>query len=246
MVRCALRIQQWIKGSESKFVVVTDRQSACILKEAISFIGEESDNINWKPSALLTLIISLNSFSCGSGDSEYVPIRQSTSRRVLLSTLATIHQRSCSQAQRIDRPIFSLYVENFNPSFNIILYCCGKLGPSPSGFERIINSPKTFYQRPFNLNYSFLNSTSYIADILIIYKNHADLKRSLDVSDGIFKRKVDAHISRCQTNLLTPSSRLNQKGELYLYLAIWRRRFFTVIRLSARLCLKTLSHYACD
>ena len=36
--------------------------------------------------------------------------------------------------------------------------------------------------------------------MLLIFKNHADLRMSVDVVNSIFSNQIDAHISRLQTN----------------------------------------------
>ena len=52
----------------------------------------------------------------------------------------------------------------------------------------------------FNIKNLFSSSDSYIADIILIFKNHADLRMSIAVVKSIFSNQIDAHISRLQTN----------------------------------------------
>ena len=54
----------------------------------------------------------------------------------------------------------------------------------------------------FNLKNIGWSIDSYIADILLIYKNHSNLSTSIDVVRSIFSNKIDAHISRLQTSVV--------------------------------------------
>ena len=62
LLRCAYRIQNLSITSEDRLEIITDRQTASMMKETFSFLHYETTNISWKTNSLLTWCITVNSF----------------------------------------------------------------------------------------------------------------------------------------------------------------------------------------
>ena len=54
LLRCAYRIQNLSITSEDRLEIITDRQTASMMKETFSFLHYETTNIRWKTNSLLT------------------------------------------------------------------------------------------------------------------------------------------------------------------------------------------------
>ena len=73
----------------------------------------------------------------------------------------------------------------------------------PLSYKRIkIKSKIGILRGLFNAKNLCFNADSYIADILLIFYDHSNLNRSIDVVRSIFSNKIDAHVSRLQTNVV--------------------------------------------
>ena len=62
VLRCAFRIRNVLNESQDNIEIITDKQTAAIIKEAFLFLGYANTNITWKTHALLTSCITINSF----------------------------------------------------------------------------------------------------------------------------------------------------------------------------------------
>ena len=73
----------------------------------------------------------------------------------------------------------------------------------PQNYKRIKIKQKLGVMRGlFNIKNMCFSAESYIADVLLIFKKHGNLSRSIDVVNSVFSNKVDAHVSRLQTNVV--------------------------------------------
>ena len=105
--------------------------------------------------------------------------------------------------KRRPEDFFSTYVEEFGSQFNIVLYSHGFLNTTPDNFKSIkVKRTMDALRGVLSIKNLCLSSNSYIADILLIYKNHANLSMSIDVVNSIFSNKIDAHVSRLQTSVV--------------------------------------------
>ena len=59
-----------------------------------------------------------------------------------------------------------------------------------------------FIKGLFNIKNICWSSESYIADIILIFKNHFNLNISIDVVNSVFSNKIDVLINRQQTNVV--------------------------------------------
>ena len=86
---------------------------------------------------------------------------------------------------------------------NIVLYSIGFLNFTPDRYKRVdIKRTIGILRGIFNIKNLCLSSGSYISDILLIFKNHGNLSMSIDVVNSIYSNKIDAHVSRLQTNVV--------------------------------------------
>jgi len=203
VLRGALRIRNLLNNNEENTEVITDRQTASIMKEAFLFLNYTPANVTWKVNGLLTLCITINSFFMRF----FALVNMCISRSKLPSEYFYKHVNSNAPTVLITTPknrpadFFSMYVKEFNDEFNIVLYSLGALDITPDNYKRIeFQRTMGVLRGIFNIKNLMWSSGSYIADILLIFKNHADLSMSNDVANSVFSNQVDAHISRCQTN----------------------------------------------
>lgn len=203
VLRGALRLQRISDREADGLTVIADRQSIEIFLLAFKFLNISAKTLEFKENRLLTFLISFNSicmrsliacytlFSSSRFPFEYFYKHVSESAPTVLITTPK------------NRPgdFFDLYIKSFNKNFNIVLYCCGHLPVTPSGFERIDFSRSVRTLRGFFDGQTLLYSwESYITDILLIFKGHKDLLMSFDAVEALYSRKIDVHITRLQTN----------------------------------------------
>jgi hypothetical protein len=203
VLRGALRIRNLSNKSVDNLEVITDRQTALIMKEAFSFLNYQPKNIIWKVNRLLTLCITINSFIMRF----FAILNMYISPSKLPSEYFYKHVNANAPTVLITTPknrpadFFSMYVKEFNNQFNIVLYSLGVLDVTPINFKRIeFKKKKRVLRGIFNVRNLMWTYESYITDILLIYKNHTDLSMGIDVVKSVFNNKIDAHISRLQTN----------------------------------------------
>ena len=113
---------------------------------------------------------------------------------------------------------FSSYVEEFSNQFNTILYSMESWHNKPLSYKRIkIKSKIGILRGLFNVKNLCFNADSYIADILLIFYDHSNLNRSIDVVRSIFSNKIDAHVSRLQTNVVDNYLALEAREREFLF-----------------------------
>ena len=202
VIRCVHKIQKIIENRSDKTEIITDFQTAVIFKQAFSFLNLSTDKIYWNTNFILSLCITLNSivmrflalvkflFVSSKLPSEYFYKFVNKSSPTVALTMP----------MRKPDDFFKSYVSKFKKS-NIILYSCGKFDEVPKEYQviKIKSRTKKVIKGFFNFKYIGFTLESYIADILLIYKNHADLTISINIVDKMLSHKVDAVISRNQT-----------------------------------------------
>ena len=205
VLKCAYRIRNLSIDSERKIEIITDKQTVSIMSEAFSFLEFEPTNIEWKVNGLLTLCITINSFimRCAALIKMFISpsnLPKDYFYKHVDSNLPTV---LLTMPQRKADDFFSSYVEEFSREFNIILYSMGYWKNIPDDYKRIKIKRKIGLLRGiFNIKYMCFTADSYITDILLIFYDHANLSMSIDIVNSIFTNKVDAHISRLQTNVV--------------------------------------------
>ena len=79
----------------------------------------------------------------------------------------------------------------------------------------------------FNIKNLCLSPDSYIADILLIFFNHANLSMSIDVVNSIYSNKIDVLINRQQTNVLDNYLAIKAKaGSVFILGDIFEEIFY--------------------
>ena len=202
---CAYRIRNFAIDIEKNIEVITDKQTVSILEEAFRFIDYEPKNISWKTSILLTACISINSMI----------MRLASLIKMLFSQCHlpkkyyhkyvddNVPTVAISMPRRNPEDFFSTYVDELGDQFNIVLYSLGSLKKTPKGFKSMkVKRTVGVIHGILNLKNLCLSSSSYIADILLIFFNHTNLSTSIDVVDAMFTNKIDILINRLQTNVL--------------------------------------------
>ena len=110
----------------------------------------------------------------------------------------------------------------------------------PLSYKRIkIKSKIGILRGLFNVKNLCFNADSYIADILLIFYDHSNLNRSIDVVRSIFSNKIDAHVSRLQTNVVDNYLALEARERGVFILGDIMEEIFTVILQFFLLSLKT-------
>lgn len=205
LLRCAYRIQKLSITSEDGLEIITDRQTVSVMKETFSFLNYEATNVRWKTKSILTWCITANSLLMRTA----ALLKMSALPSDLPKDYFYKHNDSDFPKVLITMPrkrpedFFSTYVKRFDNQFNIILYSMGVLHSTPQNYERIKIKQKAGVLRGiFNWKNMCLSADSYIADILLIFNKHNNLNRSIDVVSSVFSNKIDAHISRLQTNVI--------------------------------------------
>tara|TARA_B100001778_G_C18604478_1_gene639059 strand:+ start:81 stop:1862 length:1782 start_codon:yes stop_codon:yes gene_type:complete len=205
VLKCAYRIRNLSLDSEKNIEIVTDKQTVSIMREAFSFLDFEPTNVTWNANGLLTSCITMNSFimRCAALIKMFISpsdLPKDYFYKHVDSNLPTV---LLTMPQRRADDFFSSYVEEFSSEFNIILYSMGYWKNIPDDYKRIkIERKIGLLQGIFNRKYMCFTADSYIADILLIFYDHANLSMSIDVVNSIFANKIDAHISRLQTNVV--------------------------------------------
>ena len=205
VLTCAHIIKNFSNNKKQKLEIITDKQTASIMKETLLFLNYEPTNIKWNVNSLLTMCITINSLIMRS----LALIKMLTSPsdlpndyfyRHIDSNLPTV---MITMPKRRPEDFFATYIKKFGSKFNIILYSLGFMGETPNNYKRIRIKKKIGVLRgSFGIKNLCWNADSYIADILLIFKKHSNLNRSIDVVNSIYCIKIDAHITRLQTNVV--------------------------------------------
>ena len=205
VLRCAYRIKNFSDDVEGNIEIITDRQTVSIMKEAFLFLDYAPKNITWKSNSMMTILITINSLimrfvalvkwlvsSCMLPKEYYHKHIDSAAPTILIA-----------MPKRRPEDFFSSYVEELGSQFNIIIYSHGPLKICPENYKpKKIKRKIGILRGIFNIKNLCFSPDSYIADILLIFFNHANLSMSIDVVDSIFSNKIDALINRQQTNVL--------------------------------------------
>ena len=205
LLRCAYRIRKLSIMSEDVLEIITDRQTVSIMQETFSFLHFEASNIRWKPNGRLTWCVTVNSLLMRTA----ALLKMSTVPSDLPKDYFYKHNDSDYPNVLITMPtkrpedFFLTYVKRLDDQFNITLYSMGVLDRTPQDYKRIKITQKPGILRGFFIakNMCF-SADSYISDILLIFNMHNNLNRSIDVVTSVFSNKIDAHISRLQTNVI--------------------------------------------
>ena len=205
VLKCAYRIQNIQHGTNERLEIISDKQTISMIQEALLFLNYSSNKIHWKSNLTLTICITLNSFIMRAAaiikmlftpttlPKEYFYKHVSDEAPTILITMP----------KRRPKDFFASYVEELGPKFNILLYSVGFLNHAPCDYDRIrIKRRMGLLSGFFKLEYLCFDAKSYIADTLLIFKNHSNLNMSIDVVNELFKNNIDAHITRLQTNVL--------------------------------------------
>ncbi|MEL0237916.1 MAG: hypothetical protein VW946_00440 [Gammaproteobacteria bacterium] len=204
LLRCAYRIQKLSIESEGNILIITDRQTMSIMKETFSFLKHEPSNIIWKTNILLTCCVTVNSLLMRAiAIVRMIVVRSDLPKyyiyKVSDSNLPTV---LITMPKRRPEDFFSTYVKKFESQFNLVIYSLGFLKNTPDNYRRIkIKRKPGFLKGLFNIKNISFTAESYIADVLLIFKKHYNLSRSIDVVNSVFSNKIDAHVSRLQTNV---------------------------------------------
>ncbi len=227
---CALRVRVLSINSEESIEIVTDRQTASIMKAAFLFLNYTPKNITWKLSGLLTFYVTINSLIMRSAAIVKMHLSPSTLPSEYFYKFLDPNIPTVLYVLPKVRPedLITTYVEQLDTRFNIILYSMGSLNLTPNNYERVeFKKTTSFLRGVFKTKNLFWTSDSYITDITLIYKNHADLIRSVDVVNAIFSNRIDAHISKQQTNALeTYLSIEAQKRSIFILADIMEEVFY--------------------
>jgi hypothetical protein len=205
VLKCAYRIQNINHSKDAKLEITSDIQTISIMQEALSFLNYSSSNIHWKSNSALTACITLNSLIMRAAAIIKMVITPTNLPKDYFYKHVSneAHTILITMPKRRSMDFFSSYVEKLDSKFNILLYSVGFLDYSPNGCKRIrIKRRVGLLSGLFKLQYLCISAQSYIADILLIFKNHSNLNMSIDVVNALLENNIDAHISRLQTNVL--------------------------------------------
>ena len=205
ILRCALRIQNLSKQPEENLEIISDKQSICFMKEAFKFMKFPQDNIIWTSNFKLTAFITSNSIIMRIAAIVKMVFTPSTLPKEYFVKTSNPNAPSIllSMPRRRPEDFFESYIKKLDKKFNVYIYSVGFLSTTPNGYRRIKVKRKFGILRgAFNVNYLCWNPQSYIADILLIFKNHSNLSMSIDCVNSVYRNNIDIHISRLQTNVL--------------------------------------------
>lgn len=205
VLKCAYRIRNLSDKNKEKLSVITDHQTSAIIQEALFFLGFKLNNVLWINNKFLSLCILSNSL--------IMRLASIAKMTISSSKLPTVYFRKKEQKnlptalislpRRRPEDFYTTYIEELESKLNIIFYSHGHFDFPPSGYERVPIRVKHGYLKGlFNFSSLFLNFESYVADILIIFKYHFNLSRSIDVVDSLFENQVDVLLNRQQTNVI--------------------------------------------
>ena len=203
VLNCIHRLEGFCHGKPEKIQIITDKQTVSIMNEAVRFLDREIPNLEWKTNFILTSIISLNSLFMRVASLITMHIRKTTlpDYYYFKNTNQNLPTALLALPRRRPEDFYSTYVEELERKFNIILYSHGFFSTPPKDYLRkTISKRKLSVRGLFSFKTLLFNHESYIADILIIFKYHFNLNRSINVVDSLYSNKIDILIHRQQTN----------------------------------------------
>ncbi len=205
VIRCALKLKKLSLESSQGFHIITDKQTSSIMKAAFLFLEFDSDKIFWKINKSLTFCVTLNAiimrffalirmyFSSSKLPKEYFFKCSDPSLPTILYILTKVKPEE----------LYQTYIQTLEPKFNILLYNPGPSDFTPKDFSKIkFKTTISLLRGFFGHKYLFLNEDSYLADIILVFRDHADLIKSVDVVNSLYSNRIDIHISKQQTNAL--------------------------------------------
>ena len=230
ILNCIYRIENFSLETKDNIEIITDQQTASIIKEGIKFLEKDIQNISWKTNILLTSIISFNSLIMRTASLIKMYMSKSTLPlhyyyKITNPKLPTI---LIALPRRRPDDFYSTYVEELEIKFNIILYSHGFFQTIPVGYEqKKIQERRGLLKGVFNLKTSILSFESYVADTLLIFKYHLNLNRSIDVVESLYSNKIDLLINRQQTNVIDNYLAIKAKKEgIFILGDIFEEIFF--------------------
>ncbi len=205
VLKCAYRIKNLSSENEDKLEIIADRQTVSIMKETFMFLNYSPKNISWKVNGWLTACITINSLSMRLAAIVKMLISSSTLPEEYYYKHVDSNAPTVMVAMPRRRPedFFSTYVEELGNEFNIVLYSHGFMKSIPENYNvRRVERKIGIIKGLFNIKNICWSSESYIADIILIFKNHFNLNISIDVVNSVFSNKIDVLINRQQTNVV--------------------------------------------
>lgn len=230
LIRCAYRIRKICNDAEGDLEIISDRQTISMMKETLLFLNFMPSSIHWKSTFSLTFCISINSLLMRLASLIKMLVESSDLPKEYYYKHVNSQAPSIliTMPKRRPEDFYESYVKKFGKKLNIFIYSVGHLKNNPKKYQRLFVKRKIGILRGLlKLNYLFLNSQSYIADILIIFKSHSNLSISIDIVNSIYSHNIDAHINRQQTNVLENLlAREAKKRRIFIYGDIMEEIFF--------------------
>lgn len=205
VLRCTYRVYNFSKENNQNIEIVSDTQTIAMIKLSLEFLNLSSSKIIWKSNTLLTTCITLNSFIMRSIALIRMLITPSSLPREYFYKFKDPNRPTVLVTMPKRRPedFFKSYVSNFEKDFNVIFYSIGFLQEPPLGYKQVkVKRKLGIIQGIFRIKSLCFSAESYIADILMIFKNHSNLNLSIDAVNSVYANKIDVHISRLQTNVV--------------------------------------------
>lgn len=205
VLKCAFRINNLSYKSDKTLEILTDRQTASIMKSAFLFLKKSPSNIIWNESSTLTACITFNALLMRIAALLKMLITPSTlpNKYFIKETDKNLPTVLLALPRRRPEDFLATYVEDLEENFNIIFYAHGDFKNPPEKYQSVeINRNRSFLKGVFNLKSLYFNTDSYLTDILIIFKHHFNLGISVDVVEALYSNEVDVLINRQQTNVI--------------------------------------------
>ena len=205
VLKCAFRINNLNNGTDKTLEILTDRQTASIMKIAFLFLDETPANINWNVSHSLTVCITFNALLMRIAALLKMLVTPSAlpNKYFIKETNKNLPTVLLALPRRRPEDFLATYVEDLEDNFNIVFYAHGDFKSPPEKYKPVeIDRNRAFIKGAFNLKSLCFNTDSYITDILIIFKHHFNLGISIDVVEAVYSNHIDVLINRQQTNVI--------------------------------------------
>ena len=205
VLKCAFRINNLSYKSDKNLEILTDRQTASIMKSAFLFLKKSPSNIVWNESSTLSACITFNSLLMRIAALLKMLITPSTlpNKYFTKKTDKNLPTVLLALPRRRPEDFLATYVEDLEENFNIILYAHGDFKNPPEKYQSVgINRNRSFLKGVFNFKSLYFNTDSYLTDILMIFKHHFNLGISVDVVEALYSNEIDVLINRQQTNVI--------------------------------------------
>ena len=230
LLKCAYRIQNFSNEKEGNLEITSDRQTISIMKEVFLFLNYPASDIKWNSNSMLTICITMNSIIMRAlAIAKMIVTPTNLPKEYFYKHVSPdVPSILLTMPKRRPEDFFTSYVEKLGNKFNIFVYSVGFLAVAPDGYERIkIKRKIGVLHGLFEQKYIGWSSHSYLADILLIFKNHSDLSMSIDAVNTLFSNNIDVHISRQQTNVLDNFfAREARRREIFILADIMEEIFY--------------------